>query len=216
MLVKDCMDSNITMVNTDTLLSEAVNIMKNSRLRRLVVVNDKKVKGLLTRYIAQRILRSDSGSGTGNPKVSYADVLRVKDVMQRSIMTVSPDTSIKRLTDLAQDNGTEAFIVVENRRPVGVITVLDILGLTIEDFGFIGKRDRPVLYITCTADSLPGIIYNVDKCGAIILSITHLEPSDGENRYTIYLDTESAEEMVDMLMVQKPRRHRATDDLVAV
>lgn len=216
MLVKDYMESNIATVNADTLLSEADRIMKRSRLRRLVVVNNGMINGLLTRYFFRQIRCSDRTSGTNNQQASLLDVLRVKDVMQRNVMTVSPETPIQRLTTLAQDNGTEAFIVVENRQPVGVITILDILGLTIEDFGFIGQRDNPVLYVTCTADSLPGIIYNADKFGAVILSITHLEPADGENRYTIYLDTETAEEMVDMLMAQKPQRTSTKEDLVVV
>jgi len=55
-----------------------------------------------------------------------ADV-KVAKIMTRDVITVEPDLSIRELKELFEKHDFNAFPVVENDRPVGIVTKLDLL-----------------------------------------------------------------------------------------
>lgn len=53
--------------------------------------------------------------------------LKVKDVMTKAVLTVSPDTSVKMLWELFKKHDFNAFPVVKGGRLVGIVTKLDFM-----------------------------------------------------------------------------------------
>jgi CBS domain-containing protein len=54
---------------------------------------------------------------------------RVADLMTRTVATVSPDTTIRRVANLMQGHSIGCLPVVDGGRVVGILTVSDLLQL---------------------------------------------------------------------------------------
>ncbi len=73
--------------------------------------------------------------------------MNIRDVMTPNPRTVSPEDSIQNAARIMRDEDTGAVPVVENGRPVGVVTDRDIVVRAVADGG---QLDRPVRDIATT------------------------------------------------------------------
>ena len=73
--------------------------------------------------------------------------MNIRDVMTPNPRTVSPDESIQNAARIMRDEDTGAIPLVENGRPVGVVTDRDIVVRAVADGG---QLDRPVRDIATT------------------------------------------------------------------
>jgi CBS domain-containing protein len=58
---------------------------------------------------------------------SLPDSVTVEQVMSRDVVAVSPDTPLRKVVDLVEGKVYRAMPVVENDRPIGIITNLDLV-----------------------------------------------------------------------------------------
>jgi len=73
--------------------------------------------------------------------------MHIRDVMTANPRTISPDDTIQNAARIMRDEDTGAIPVVENGRPVGMITDRDIVVRTVADGG---QTSRPVRDIVTT------------------------------------------------------------------
>ena len=73
--------------------------------------------------------------------------MNIREVMTPNPRTVSPDDSIQSAARIMRDEDTGAIPVVENGRPVGLVTDRDIVVRAVADGG---QLDRPVREIATT------------------------------------------------------------------
>jgi CBS domain-containing protein len=73
--------------------------------------------------------------------------MNIRDVMTTNPRSVSPDDSIQNAARIMRDADTGAVPVVENGRPVGMLTDRDIVVRAVADGG---QLDRPVRDIATT------------------------------------------------------------------
>jgi len=73
--------------------------------------------------------------------------MNIRDVMTPNPRTLSPNDSIQSAARLMRDEDTGAIPVVENGRPIGVVTDRDIVVRAVADGG---QLDRPVRDIATT------------------------------------------------------------------
>ena len=73
--------------------------------------------------------------------------MHIRDVMTPNPRTVSPDDSIQNAARIMRDEDTGAIPVVENGRPVGLVTDRDIVVRAVADGA---QLDRPVRDIATT------------------------------------------------------------------
>jgi CBS domain-containing protein len=73
--------------------------------------------------------------------------MNIRDVMTPNPRTLSPDDSIQNAARLMRDEDTGAIPIVENGRPVGVVTDRDIVVRAVADGG---QLNRPVRDIATT------------------------------------------------------------------
>lgn len=73
--------------------------------------------------------------------------MNIRDVMTPNPRTVSPNDSIQNAARLMRDEDTGVIPVVENGRPVGLVTDRDIVVRAVADGG---QMDRPVSDIATT------------------------------------------------------------------
>lgn len=126
MLVKNWMSTKLIAVDENTSMMKALRIMKDNRIRRLPVMKDEKLVGIIT----DRDLKEASPS-----KASPLDVhelyyllseIRVKDIMAKNPLTIGPDESVEKAAVLMLEKKISGLPVVENGNLVGIITQTDI------------------------------------------------------------------------------------------
>ncbi len=175
MYVRDIMTTNVVTIPSSTSIADAKRIMKVHRFERLPVVDKGKLVGIVT----ERRLESVSPSKATSLSIwelSYIlDKTPVKEIMERNVITVSPDISAEESLALAQSNRVGSLLVLEDGRVVGIVTTNDffykivnpVLGL-----GLPGSR----IEITGGGETkkLEDIISTVNRLGLEIITL-HIE-----------------------------------------
>lgn len=76
----------------------------------------------------------------------------LRDVAIRHLVTVGPDTTLRRAAKVMTDRGVGCAVVVENERVAGIVTERDILRSIAED----GKMDDVTVGAVMTRDVVSG------------------------------------------------------------
>jgi len=127
MLVKDWMSKDPITITDETSMMKAIHLMKQNRFRRLPVLRQGKLVGI----VSDRDLKEASPS-----KATTLDVhelyyllaeLQVKDIMTRDPVTVSPDDTVEHAAQLMLENTISGLPVVTDKgNVVGIITQSDV------------------------------------------------------------------------------------------
>ena len=127
MLVKDWMSKDPITINDDTSMMKAIHLMKQNRFRRLPVLQ----QGRLVGIVSDRDLKEASPS-----KATTLDVhelyyllseLHVKDIMTRDPITVGPDDTVEHAAQVMLENTISGLPVVDEQGAVvGILTQSDV------------------------------------------------------------------------------------------
>jgi acetoin utilization protein AcuB len=198
MKVRDIMANNVVTIPSNTSIADAKRIMQAHRFRRLPVVDKGKLVGIVT----ERRLESVSPSKATSLSVwelSYLlDKTSVKEIMERDVVTVSPDMSAEEALALAQGHKIGSLMVVEGGQVTGMVTTNDffykivnpILGL-----GMPGSR----IEVVGGGESkvLEDIITTINRLGLKIVTL-HIEnlPEATARDVCVHVDTEDVGELI--------------------
>jgi predicted transcriptional regulator len=116
MIVRDWMTADVAIVAPSQTLSEALEIMERARIRRLPVVSDGRLVGIVTRNDINRML--------GRPGAAHAPV---DMIMARNPRTVEPSEPLELAAVRMIDNRVSGLPVVQDGQVVGMITRSDLL-----------------------------------------------------------------------------------------
>lgn len=201
MYIKDYMTTDVITVNSDTLINDAQNIMRNKGIQRLPVVDKGRLVGLVTREKIKGVTVSP-GTPLSVWELHYLLAkMKVSDVMEKEVKTVTPDMTLEETVTIGQSHGIGAFPVVKNKKLVGIVTITDLYKVTSQVMGFgrpgvrlhifePGKAGRPMGEIT-------GII---NRLKVKIVSLVHVTPpGTGREDCIIHLDTEDAGKIINEL-----------------
>ena len=104
---------------------DVARLMKERRVGAVMIVEDGKLAGVFTeRDVLFRVIAED-----GDVRAT-----RLADVMTRNPQTIHPDRPFPDALHLMYEGGFRHVPVVEDGRPVGVISARDALGPELEDF----------------------------------------------------------------------------------
>jgi acetoin utilization protein AcuB len=126
MLVKDWMTRDPVTVTDETSMMKAIHLMKQNRFRRLPVMHENHLVGIIT----DRDLKEASPS-----KATTLDVhelyyllaeLQVKDIMTRNPLTVSSQDTVEHAAQLMLENTISGLPVVDDGQLVGILTQSDV------------------------------------------------------------------------------------------
>lgn len=127
MRMRDVMTKNPITVGIDTPIAEAKRIMKERNIRRLPVVDNGKLVGIVTERM---ILEASPSPATSLSiyEVHYLlSKMKVKDVMVKNPLTVSPHTTFEETLLLGQEKRIGGFPVLDKGRLVGIVTESDLV-----------------------------------------------------------------------------------------
>ncbi|DAB32803.1 MAG: hypothetical protein PWQ42_699 [Sulfurospirillum sp.] len=127
MLVKDIMvpASKIVKVSPMTPVREALNIMRETRVKSLVVdkLKPHDAYGMLTyKNILQSIVANDGD----------IDLLRVYDIYSKPAFQISEELDVKYAAQVMVKGGVKRLLVIDNNELEGILTMTDILGVLLE------------------------------------------------------------------------------------
>ena len=136
-LVKDWMTPQVVTVAPNTSLPEADQLMVHHKIRRLPVLKDGCLVGIIT--------RSNLWGATGEKVVSlniYDQIYQISQmtvarVMTLNPITVSPETTLGEATALMLQHKISGLPVVEaDLRVVGIITESDLFRIMAKEWGY--------------------------------------------------------------------------------
>jgi acetoin utilization protein AcuB len=171
MLVREWMTQDPQTVAPSTPVMEAMQRMREGGFRRLPVVKDGRLVGIVT----DRDLKEATPSKVTSLSVYELNYLlsrlTIQDVMQRAVITVAPDEPFERAALLMEEHRVSGLPVVDRGALVGMLTITDLLRAFV---GFLGLREGGVR-VTVDLPDEPGVLARVTQAGPpsnIIAAVT--------------------------------------------
>lgn len=166
-------------------LELAFQLMMANGIRHLPVVEKNKVVGIISDRDLQGSLILSRKEEAGRDVFFIPPGVKVAEVMTSDPIVITPHTDVEEAARLMYHHRISSLPVVEDGRPVGIITDSDILGIFIEIMGVIESSSRIDVEMDDTPDSLNHAAEIIKKCNGKIISVAMSPPGD-DHRRTYY------------------------------
>lgn len=120
------MEEPITLGSND-ILDLADDVMALSRIRHLPILENGKVVGVLSQRDLFRSALVRAMELSGKEQKDLLKGIWVKEVMSRPVITVTPETTVKKAARLMMEKKIGCLPVVEGEILVGLVTETDML-----------------------------------------------------------------------------------------
>jgi acetoin utilization protein AcuB len=175
MRIKDVMTRNPITVESETLVLDAQRIMKENNIRRLPVVDKGKLVGIVTKHDLLEASPSPATSLSVFELNYLLSKMRVKEIMKKNPMTLTPDTPFEEALRLGQEKKIGSFPVVENGKLVGITTESDIIRFVTRALGIREEGSRITIEgLGAKLGDLEKIVSIVNQHHTVILSMMSL------------------------------------------
>ncbi len=203
MFVKDIMTMNVVTIPSNTSISDAKRIMEAHRIRRLPIVDRGKLVGMVTEHRLEAYTPSKATTLSVWEIGYLLGNTPVKDIMEKNVVTVTPDMTVEEVLALAQEKAVGALPVLEDGRVVGIVTTNDFfykianpvlgIGMPGTRVEVIGKGDDKVIENVVSLANRQGI-------RIITIHVVNIPESPEEKKdIVIHLDTEDTSKFVEEL-----------------
>ena len=190
MRIRDIMTYNVITIPSNTLVNHANEIMRTHCFERLPVVDKGKLVGIVTK---DRLLRAAPSSATSLSvwELNYLLAkMTVAEIMEKDVITVTPDTTVESALALAQEKRVGSLPVVEDDRVVGIVTTNDFFLKILNPLLGMGEVGTRLTIRNCPgADSLREVcdIIHGHKAGIVTMSYLRF-PGREEKDIVIHID----------------------------
>ena len=130
--VKDWMTTNPINISPTTHLHEAYDLMKEYNIRRLPVLDDGKLVGIVSYGDVREASPSDATSLSKFETDYLAAKLTVEDIMTKDPKTLAMGSSLHDAVKLMLDNKIGGLPVMEGDKLMGMLTESDVFRAVIE------------------------------------------------------------------------------------
>lgn len=117
--VGDLMTRNFIFINSEANLQDCARLMVKKRVGSLLIKDDEKLKGILTRKDILWAIVKKSKSDLKN--------IKVKDLMKRKIITIKPNEDITDAMQKFKKKKVRRLPVIERGKLIGLLTLKDVL-----------------------------------------------------------------------------------------
>lgn len=200
MLIKDIMTKGVITAPSSMLVNDAKKMMRERNFRRLPVVDDGKVVGIVTESNLEKV----------SPKIAAPLVWQIsylvshttlRDVMKKKVVTISPEATVEQGVDLAQRNRVGSLVVVKKGAVVGIVTTNDFFYKIINPILGLGVSGARIIVYGCgEGRCAEKIIASINKLGVGIKLIWTLQvPSSDRKDIILHLDIEDPSVVIEEL-----------------
>jgi len=162
MRIRDMMTKNPITVESETLVWDAQKIMKENNIRRLPVVDKGKLVGIITKHDLLEASPSPATSLSIFELNYLLSKMKVKDIMKKNYVTITPDTPFEEALRLGQERKIGSFPVVDNGKLVGITTESDIIRFLTRVLGLKEEGSR------ITIEGLGGKLGDLERIVSIV------------------------------------------------
>ena len=204
MFVRDIMTTNVVTVSSNTSVVKARKIMDANRLKRLPVVDDNKLVGMVTDRMIDRVSPPERARSVWELTYSLGSIYRTKvgQVMKSDLVTVSPDMTIEEAVSVAQSKKVGALLVLEKGALVGIVTTNDFFYRIVNR---VLGVDEPGCRIQIdgggSGKALEEILGVINKRGMEIITL-HVMRQDGETPKDIVVHVDCSKDQADELIAE--------------
>jgi len=198
MYVHDIMTTNVVTIPSSTSIADAKRIMEAHRIRRLPVVDKGKLVGMVTERRLESVSPSKATSLTVWELSYLLNKTTVKEIMERNVVTVSPDMSAEESLALAQGHKVGALVVIEDGRVVGIATTNDFFYKIVNPILGLGQPGTRIEVIGAgETKALQEIISTVNKLGLEITTL-HIEqlPEATKKDVCVHIKSEDVSQLI--------------------
>jgi len=195
MFVKNKMTANPFTISPDQTIPDAHEIMAQNGIKRLPVIKNGKLVGIVSK---EDILRASPSEATtfSIGEITYLLAkTKISSIMTKNPVTISSKALIEEAATLMRDNDISFLPVVDDGKLVGIITESDIFDSFIELLGF----REPGTRLTVEADDAPGIMSNlsgiIGNFGANINHLAVYRGSNGKSAVVVGINSLNTSEM---------------------
>jgi acetoin utilization protein AcuB len=201
MYMSDVMTTNVVTMPSNTSLAEARRVMEAHHVRRVPVVDRGVLVGIVTRDQLDRVGPSQISSFNIHDLTRLLNKVTVKDVMTKSLVTVSPDSTVEEAVTLAQEKKVGALLVVDNGRLMGIATTNDFFYKILNPILGIGKSGSRLIVKNCGGTKqIEQIIATINRLGLEVETMFMLPfPERDQHNFVVHLSTEDPSALIQEL-----------------
>jgi len=153
MLVKDWMSEPVITLEENTPIIKAIQVLKEHKIRRIPVTRDGKLVGIVSDRDIKEAVPSKGNLMELHEQYYLLSELKLKDIMTKDPITVSPDNTIEYAAVLILENKISGLPIVDKEgHVVGIITQTDIFKLFVKMIGVYRSPEQLALVINSTED----------------------------------------------------------------
>lgn len=183
MLVRERMTKNPIIVHPDTPFEDALQLLREKKIRRLPVVDK---QGSVVGIVVEKDLLYASPSPATSLSVFEVHYLlsklQVKDVMTKRVIAVGEDCPLEEAARIMIDHKIGSLPIVRGKELVGIITETDIFRVMAEALGGRAKGVRVVLRVANQKGVLGILAGKIAEVGGNIVSLAVFLSSDAQHR----------------------------------
>ncbi len=143
MIVGEVMSKKLTTVKKSDSLKKAQDLMVEKSIRHLPVVDGKELQGIITESdIRGAFIGKVTKTQAGKVAMLNPSRMKVSQYMTREPMVVVPETQIEDAALIIYKYKIGALPVIKRNQLVGIISIMDILGLFVDMMGILHSSSR--------------------------------------------------------------------------
>ncbi|MDO8568620.1 MAG: CBS domain-containing protein [Dehalococcoidales bacterium] len=200
MYVRDIMTREVVTVSSNSSILTARKAMEAHKLRRLPVVDNGKLVGIVTRQRLERVPAADKMQNVWELTYTLGSLYRtpVKQVMLKDVVTVRPDTTLEEAVALAQSKKVGALVVVDTGKVVGIITTNDFFYKIVNQVLGVGEPGTRIeVSQGGEGKAMVEIISMINKLGLKIITLHIISPPDkAVKNIVVQVDGDNVEQLI--------------------
>jgi acetoin utilization protein AcuB len=198
MLVRDRMSRNPITTFPAASVSDALQVMRGSKVRQLPVLNDKgQLVGIVSLEDLLRVSPSPATSLSVYELTYLLDKLKVEEVMTRDVITVTEDVALEEAGRIMSDSKISGVPVLRDGELVGIITESHLFSVLVQLFGAGKPGVRMTMIIPEIQGTLAKITAAVAALGGVFAAFGEIdEPAAGRLVVTMKVQNVSREDLV--------------------
>lgn len=200
MFVANRMTTNPVLITPTTTVADASELMRTNKFRRLPVVANNKIVGIVT----DRDLMEVSPSPATTLSIFELNYLlakmQVQDIMTKKVVTIKASATVEEAALVMYNSRIGGLPVLdEAEKVVGIITETDIFKCFVDIMGLPGGKTRLTIDVTDNVGVISEITAVFAELGVNIGSMATYELPDGQYELVIRADADNVEILTEKL-----------------
>ena len=131
--LSEIMSRGLITVDKNASLRRARRILDQHRIRHLLVMDGKRLVGIVTDRDLRQAAPSSKSPLTISERQEFMDELKIVEVMSRKLITASPDTTVREAARVMVSEKIGCLPVVNGNQLVGIVTETDLLEMLVRE-----------------------------------------------------------------------------------